>query len=196
MGNANKKLNENDLALLKNTESSTGMDKKALLKEYKKFKKQFPTGGINKEQFREMAGSFLPPQQRSEEFINRLFNAFDSDRSGQVDFHEFMLAMTMCSSDNPEDKLRFCFRSLDIDASGYLDRQEILYAVQLIFKHNPGLEKRVAPDVNTPEKVVTKIFESVDQNGDNKLTCEELIEFMHNDPKTFSYLGLNLIFLT
>jgi Ca2+-binding EF-hand superfamily protein len=77
-----------------------------------------------------------------------------------------------------------------------LDRQEILYAVQLIFKHNPGLEKRVAPDVNTPEKVVTKIFESVDENGDNKLTCEELIDFMHNDPKTFSYLGLNLIFLT
>jgi Ca2+-binding EF-hand superfamily protein len=104
--------------------------------------------------------------------------------------------MTLCSSDNPEDKLRFCFRSLDVDNSGYLDRKEILYAVELIFKHNVGLEKRVAPDVNSPEKVVSKIFEHVDKNGDNKLTADELIDFMHNDPKTFSYLGLNLIFLT
>jgi hypothetical protein len=59
MGNNNKKLSEGDLALLKNTESSTGMDKKALLKEYKKFKKQFPTGGINKEQFRCVKPLFL-----------------------------------------------------------------------------------------------------------------------------------------
>lgn len=65
MGNASKKLNEKDLDLLKNTETSTGMDKKALLKEYKKFKKQFPTGGINKEQFRYVSpwvcfGHFFP----------------------------------------------------------------------------------------------------------------------------------------
>lgn len=52
MGNANKKLSDKDLETLKSTESSTGMDRKALMKEYKKFKKQFPTGGINKEQFR------------------------------------------------------------------------------------------------------------------------------------------------
>jgi len=69
--------------------------------EFKKFKKQFPSGTINKEQFHEMAGSFLPPQQRTDEFIDRLFNAFDNDRSGEVDFQEFMLAMTMCSSDDP-----------------------------------------------------------------------------------------------
>jgi len=66
----------------------------------------------------------------------------------------------------------------------------------LIFKHNQGLEKRVAPDVNTPEKVVNKIFEYVDKDGDGKLTVDELLFFMQNDPKTFSYLGLNLIFLT
>jgi len=172
------------------------MDKKELLKEYKKFKTKFPSGGINRQQFHELATSFLPPQQRTKEFIDRLFNAFDKDRSEQVDFHEFMLAMTLCSSDNPEDKLRFCFRSLDLDNNGYLDRSEITYAVELIFKHNPGLENKVAADVNSPTKVVNKIFEKVDVDGDNRLTCEELVDFMRRDPKTFSYLGLNLVFLT
>jgi len=102
----------------------------------------------------------------------------------------------MCSSENPDEKLRFCFRSLDLDNNGHLDRKEILYAVELIFKHNPGLDTKVKEDVNTPEKVVAKVFELVDGDGDNNLTCEELISFMNNDPAMFKYLGLNLIFLT
>jgi len=196
MGNSANRLTEEDKRMLISTEEATRMDRKELLKEYKKFKQKFPSGGINRTQFQELAKSFLPPQQRTQQFIDRLYNAFDKDRSDQIDFHEFMLAMTLCSSDNPEDKLRFCFRSLDLDNNGYLDRNEITYAVELIFKHNPGLESKVAADVNSPEKVVTKIFEKVDANNDNKLTCEELVDFMRRDPKTFSYLGLNLVFLT
>ncbi len=129
------------------------MDRKQLQKEYKKFKKQFNTSGISMAQFKQMAATFLPRQQQTPEFIERLFNAFDRDRSGNIDFKEFMLAVTMCSSANPEDKLRFCFRSLDTDNSGSLDREELLYAVELLFKHNPGIETKVAVDVNTPEKV-------------------------------------------
>jgi len=196
MGNSGKKLSSNDISMLEKTETATKMNRKELLAEYKKFKKQFPKGVINKSQFKEMAVHFLPPQQCTPEFVDRLFNAFDKDRSGEIDFQEFMLAMTMCSSENPEDKLRFCFRSLDTDGNGSLDRDEVLYAVKLIFKHNPGLESRVAPEVNTPEKVVKQIFDRVDINNDNTLSCEELIQFMREDPKTFNYLGLNLIFLT
>lgn len=62
------------------------MDRKELLKEFKKFKKQFSDQGINRDQFRQMAQTFLPEQQRTTSFIDRLFNAFDSDRSGTVDF--------------------------------------------------------------------------------------------------------------
>jgi len=196
MGNAGKKLSASDVDMIERTEAATKLNRKELLTEYKKFKKQFPTGGINRVQFKDMASNFLPEQQRTPEFVDRLFNAFDKDRSGEVDFQEFMLAMAMCSSENPEDKLRFCFRSLDIDGNGTLDRTEISYAVQLIFKHNPGLESRVAPEVNSPEKVVKQIFDRVDVNRDNALSCEELVEFMRKDPKTFNYLGLNLIFLT
>jgi len=129
------------------------MDRKELLKEYKRFKKQFQDSGINRDAFRQMAQKFLPEQQRTTSFIDRLFNAFDADRSGTIDFQEFMLAMSLCSSDNPEDKLRFCFKSLDTDNNGWLDRDEVIYAVELIFKHNPGLENKVAADVNTPQKV-------------------------------------------
>jgi len=196
MGNESTRLSPEETEILRSAESSTRLSRKELLKEYKKFKKQFPDGQINRDQFNNLAGSFLPPNQRESGFVDRLFNAFDNDHSGTVDFSEFMLAMTMCSSDDPISKLRFCFRSLDLDNSGTLDRVELLYAVELIFKHNPGLGDKVAEDVNSPEKVVTKIFTLIDANQDNSLSCEELINFMQEDPKTFSYLGLNLIFLT
>lgn len=53
----------------------------------------------------------------------------------------------------------------------------------------------MGPDINSPEKVVQQIFKIVDTNEDGKLSCQELIDFMQTDPKKFSYLGLNLIFL-
>ena len=90
--------------------------------------------------------------------MDRLFNAFDEDRSGEIDFSEFMLAMATCSSEQPEDKLKFCFKSLDIDNDGYLDPGEVLYAVRLIFEHNPELQTKVPEEVNSPEKVVHRVF--------------------------------------
>eukprot|EP01129_Flabellula_baltica_P005624 TRINITY_DN2042_c0_g1_i1.p1 TRINITY_DN2042_c0_g1~~TRINITY_DN2042_c0_g1_i1.p1 ORF type:complete len:197 (-),score=53.70 TRINITY_DN2042_c0_g1_i1:168-758(-) len=196
MGSNSTKLSKQEMEMLKETESSTQMDKKELIREYRNFKLQYPSGYITLSQFTEMSANFLTDEQYTTEYVTRLFNAFDSDRSGSIDFSEFMLAMAMSSSDNPEDKLKFCFKSLDLDNNGYLDRQEISYAVNLIFDHNPDLKDRVPDEVNSPEKVVSKIFESVDKNGDGNLDCDELLDFLVHNPHQFSYLGLGLIFLS
>lgn len=54
MGNATQKLAPEDISALNGMEDVTGMDRKELMKEYKKFKKQYPTGGISKEAFRKV----------------------------------------------------------------------------------------------------------------------------------------------
>ena len=51
MGNASQKLSTADESALSGIESTTGMDRRELMKEYKKFKKQFPGGGIDLEAF-------------------------------------------------------------------------------------------------------------------------------------------------
>jgi len=66
--------------------------------------------------------------------VSRLFNAFDTDKSGEIDFREFLIAMNFALSDQPEDKVTFYFKTLDADNSGFLEEKEILYAVELIFK--------------------------------------------------------------
>ena len=161
MGNATQKLAPEDISALNGMEDVTGMDRKELMKEYKKFKKQYPTGGISKESFRkvceacledvnedfvgedancccfvlfQLADQFLPPQQRTGEFITRLFNAFDADKSGEIDFREFLIAMNYALSDQPDEKISFYFKTLDLDNSGFLEEKEVRYAVELIFK--------------------------------------------------------------
>jgi len=176
-------------------EEQTRLTRKELLKQLKTFKKQYPEG-ITREFFADVASTLTQNHTDDEEFIGRLFNAFDVDHSGLIDFREFILALTMISSDLSEDKIRFCFRSLDLDNSGSLDREELFYAVNLIFKNNPDVVNRVPEDINTPEKVVDKVFTTIDLNHDSKITCEELLDCLSQHPKMFSYLGLNIVFNT
>jgi hypothetical protein len=54
----------------------------------------FHSGLITKAQFSNLATTFLPKDQYDSEFVNRLFNAFDENRSGTIDFKEFVLGIS------------------------------------------------------------------------------------------------------
>jgi Ca2+-binding EF-hand superfamily protein len=195
MGNSAQKLSPEELVVLSGLDVISGLDQKKVVREYKKFRKLYPEGVITKPAFRKLAETFLPPQQRTSEFINKLFNAFDTNQSGDLDFKELMVGLNFATSETPEEIITFNFRALDADNNGYLDEAEILYAMDLVFKHNPGIDQRVGPDINTPAKVVKQIFVLVDSNGDGRITSKDLINFMLVNPTKFTYLGLNLIFL-
>jgi len=171
------------------------MDRKKLMAQYTSWKKNYPTGKMTKADFKTAAVNFLLPEQTTDSFIDRLFNAFDEDNSGEIDFGEFLMAVTLSLSSDPEDKLKFCFKCMDIDNSGFLSKDEVLYAVKMLFANRPALKRKVAESVNTPEKVVDQVFNLVDKNGDQQLSVDELIDCMNTEKQKFEYLGLNFIFL-
>lgn len=76
----------------------------------------------------------MPPPQRTNEFIDNLFSAFDTNQSGEIDFKQLMAGLNWATSEKPEEVIAFNFRVLDVDSNGYLDEQEIQYAVELVFK--------------------------------------------------------------
>ena len=191
-----QKISTHDQETLKKLQELTHQDRKELMWEYRKFKRQFPSGSIDLPQFKEFGKKAMPSNQASDDFLEHLFHAFDKDRSGTIDFEEFILAMAMCSSEKPEDKLRFSFRSLDTSGEGFLTKKDIKYAIEVIFKNNPGIEGKVAEEVNTPEKVTEKVFEKIDSDNDGRIHVEEMVDFMNKDPSGFEYLGLNLVFLS
>ena len=53
-------------------------------------------------------------------------DVFDDDRSGEVDFNEFLQGLSLFSTKGEkEDKLRFAFKIYDMDNDGYISNGEL-----------------------------------------------------------------------
>lgn len=60
-----------------------------------------------------------------EDHANRLFDLYDEDKSGYIDFRELIACLSVVSKGSFEEKLRLIFDIYDIDGSGYLTSDEI-----------------------------------------------------------------------
>ena len=60
----------------------------------------------------------LFPFGDSSKFCNICFLAYDKDKSGYIDFFEFVYAMSIISKGNIEDKLKLAFDIYDYNDDG------------------------------------------------------------------------------
>ena len=88
------------------------------------FLEDCPDGELTKTQFVEMYSKIFPGGN-AEKFSENVFRTFDTDRSGTIDFREFMLALHVTSAGTPEEKLAWAFRMYDVDDNGEIDFHEM-----------------------------------------------------------------------
>ena len=88
------------------------------------FLEDCPDGELTKTQFVEMYTKIFPGGN-AEKFSENVFRTFDTDRSGTIDFREFMLALHVTSAGTPEEKLQWAFRMYDVDGNGEIDFNEM-----------------------------------------------------------------------
>lgn len=185
MGKKNSKLKQEEVEDLK---KRTYFTEKEIQNWYKGFMKDCPDGKLTLEGFTKIYKQFFPFGDPSK-FASFVFNVFDENRDGYIEFHEFLTALSVTSRGSVQEKLKWAFKLYDLDNDGYITRQELLDIVDAIYKM-VGSMVNLPEEENTPEKRVNKIFDIMDKNRDDKLTFDEFLEGSKKDPTIIQALTL------
>ncbi len=73
------------------------------------FLKDCPKGELDKKKFTEVYKEFYP-QGKADKFCAQVFNVFDVDGSGKIDFTEFLIAISVSTQGDVKKKLHLAFR--------------------------------------------------------------------------------------
>ncbi|CZT14345.1 probable regulator of phosphatidylinositol-4-OH kinase protein [Ramularia collo-cygni] len=185
MGKSQSKLSQQELLDL---QKATHFDKKELQQWYKGFLKDCPSGMLTKSEFQKIYKQFFPFGDPSS-FADYVFNVFDADKSGSIDFKEFICALSVTSRGKMEDKLDWAFQLYDIDGDGKISYEEMLSIVEAIYKMVGSMVK-LPEDEDTPEKRVKKIFKMMDKDENGSLDMAEFKEGSKRDETIVSALSL------
>ena len=130
---------------------------------------------VNKREFRKIVQDYFKASTAAGKLIDSVFDAFDTDKSGTVEFKEFMEGLGMLATGYPppepgtpaatkmyEEKVAFFFSMWDVDNSGEIDKDELL---QHFNKHHDQSFKRI--------DALIKKWEEFDVDGDGKIGYEE-----------------------
>ena len=163
MGQSSSKLKAEQLNLLS---QQTKFSKKEIQQWYKGFMRDAPSGYLDRAEFRRIYHSFWSLGD-SNDFADMVFNQFDLNSNGMIDFSEFICSLSITARGSTDDKLKWAFDLHDVDKDGYISRKECLVAMQALYKM---LGRITLPDdEQTPELKVQKIFEIMDNDKDDKI---------------------------
>lgn len=93
--------------------------------------------------------------------MESLIDKIDQNKSGRIDFQEFLICMTENSILHNHKHISQAFDYLDRDQTGYIERDELHECLE-------GCE----------EQELVKILKDADFNGDGKISREEFINYL------------------
>ncbi|KAL3499214.1 hypothetical protein ACH5RR_038307 [Cinchona calisaya] len=132
-------------------------------------------GFISREEFQ--VGLFRNSKKQSL-FADRMFNLFDSNNDGVIEFGEFVRSLSIFHPDTLEsEKVAFAFRLYDIWQTGFIEPEEVKDMILALLAESD----LTLPD-DTVEGIINKTFEEADSKRDGKIDTEEFENFVARNP--------------
>ena len=136
MGNSSGKLTP---LVLNDLVDNTDFTEQEIRQWYKDFKKDFPLGVLTIDQFSEVYAQHFPNGDATK-FAEYVFRTFDTDGDHNLDFREFMIALSVTARGGPKDRLQWAFQMYDINEDGAISKQECTKIIKVKFMSNIILE--------------------------------------------------------
>ena len=111
-------------------------------------------------------------------FKRYIFRSQDKDQSGEIDYIEYLIAISVISRGSIREKLRMSFEIFDLDKNGTIDQNEMKSLIEAIYDIIG--EKNRHGD-NSPSVRVKHIMKQFDKNNDGILNIDEFISGCIND---------------
>lgn len=116
---------------------STAFTEQEIRKWYHDFSKDFPSGLVGVDQFKDIYVQHFPNGDATK-FAEHVFRTFDKNEDHQLNFREFMTSLSITARGTAEDRLRWAFEMYDIDENGYITKDECteIIKVRIGSRHN------------------------------------------------------------
>nr|XP_027799044.2 LOW QUALITY PROTEIN: guanylyl cyclase-activating protein 3 [Marmota flaviventris] len=140
---------------------------------YRAFMMEYPSGLQTLHEFKALLG-LQGLNQKANEHVDQVYNTFDTNKDGFIDFIEFIAAVNLVVQGKIEQKLKWYFKLCDSDGNGSIDKKELLNIFVAVQALN-------GQHTMNPEEFVNLVLHKADINNDGELTLEEFINGMEKD---------------
>eukprot|EP00457_Paulinella_chromatophora_P020612 gb/GEZN01022700.1/.p1 GENE.gb/GEZN01022700.1/~~gb/GEZN01022700.1/.p1 ORF type:complete len:176 (+),score=45.33 gb/GEZN01022700.1/:29-556(+) len=171
-------ISQEDMAQAQKQCSFSEDELKRLFKKFKKLDKD-GNGSLSIEEFMNI------PELEHNPLVRRVVETFDDDKSGEVDFMEFIKALSVFATMEAklEEKFKFTFRIYDVDGDGFISNADLYKVLKAMVGSNLS-------DTQLQQLVDRTIIKG-DKDKDGKLNYSEFKE-MVKDSSNLSTISIEL----
>ena len=140
---------------------------------------------ISQEQFGEVLNLVEVPASNGS-FMSLLFNAFDKNGDGLVNFIEFTAGLSMVLKGSPQEKYQLCFEIYDVNKTGFITKPEmrqVLASMNLVLRASESSNRGYTDD--DLDTFVAKIFQDAGQP--EKLSFDDFIAQVCKHPELVDF---------